>query len=164
MTVDASSFKQVLAQFASGVTIVTTTHDGAPYGMTVAAFSSVSLDPPLVLVCIGKSATSCDPIRVAGRFAVHILATTQEHLGTRFSSKNTMAERFEGLPYSLGETGVPVIEGSLAHVECEMAEAYEAGDHWIYVGRVMSANARSDGEALLHFRRAFRMLTPLMGS
>ncbi len=160
MAVDASSFKQVLAQFASGVTIVTTTHDGAPYGMTVAAFSSVSLEPPLVLVCIGKSATSCEPIKLAQKFAVHILAVEQEPLGTKFSSKNTMAERFDGLAYRTGATGVPVLEGSLAHVECEIAEALEAGDHWIYVGRVMAAEARSDGDALLHFRRAFRTLSP----
>jgi flavin reductase (DIM6/NTAB) family NADH-FMN oxidoreductase RutF len=160
MSVDSNAFKQAMAQFASGVTIVTTAHEDVFYGMTVAAFSSVSLNPPLVLVCIGKSATSCEPVGLAKKFAVHILPAAQEHLGVRFSNKNTMVERFDGLLYTLGATGCPLLDGSLAHVECDVAEAYEAGDHMIYLGRVVAVEVHDVGEPLLHFRRAFRTLSP----
>jgi len=155
VSVTPTDFKDAMAEFASGVTIVTTSLAGEPYGMTVAAFASVSLEPPLVLVCIARSASSHDVLAAAGRFAVNVLAEEQAEVAWRFAGPALMAERFAGLDVEVGAGGVPLVAGSLAVVECEVAAVHPAGDHTVYVGRVERAAVRAEhGRALVLHRRA----------
>jgi flavin reductase (DIM6/NTAB) family NADH-FMN oxidoreductase RutF len=157
--VDAQAFKQAMAQFASGVTIVTTVDEGVRYGMTVAAFSSVSLTPPMALVCIANSASARGPIERAGRFAVNILGQDQVGLGARFAGMvKGVVDRFDGVATREGITGSPILLGCLAVVECRLRHAYPGGDHTIFVGDVVFAEATPACEALLHYSRNFRSL------
>jgi flavin reductase (DIM6/NTAB) family NADH-FMN oxidoreductase RutF len=158
--VDREAFKTLLAGFASGVTVVTTLHDGERYGMTVAAFSSVSADPPLVLVCLGNQSRPCAPIRASGRFAVTILARDQVTLGKRFAGMIAgVIDRFEGVECTTAVTGAPILPGGLAWLDCEVDQAHVAGDHTIVVGRVLAGGVR-DGEALCFWNRSFRPIGP----
>jgi flavin reductase (DIM6/NTAB) family NADH-FMN oxidoreductase RutF len=156
MAIDAGGFKKAMGRWASGVTVVTAEHNGAKHGITVSAFSSVSLDPPLVLICIGKSAPAHDAIRKGERFVVNILAESQEALSTRFASKHE--DRFEGVPVRMGQLGVPILEGSLAAIECRLHETLPGGDHTVFVGEVVHADI-ADGSPLLYFQGGYRKLS-----
>jgi len=143
-----------MAQFASGVTIVTA-WDGAqqPVGLTASAFTSVSLSPPLVLVCVAHNAQSYAALRAAERFAVNILAASQESLSNSFAtSKTNSAEKFVGVTYRPGRLGLPVLDEAVAQIECSTVHAYPGGDHTIFVGRVEAAECRTESEPLLYFR------------
>src|SRR5215210_2371297 len=107
MPIDDAQFKLAMSHFASGVTVVTTEHDGKPYGMTVASFASLSLHPPLILVCIEKNVRSHDAIAAAGRFAVNILRSEQADVSGRFASKSE--DKFDGFQTNAGDGGVPLI-------------------------------------------------------
>jgi flavin reductase ActVB len=145
-----SDFRRVLGHFASGVTLVTTLDaDARPAGLTASAFTSVSLDPPLVLVCVDHKAQCFSALLDAGRFAVNILTREQETLSRRFAS--TGLDKFDGVEYVVSERQLPVIAGALATLECTTVSAYPEGDHTILVGRVESGVVGS-GEPLLYFR------------
>jgi len=153
MTVSKDEFRRALGHFASGVTVVTSKgEDGVPRGITVSAFSSLSLEPPLVLICIDKKASLHDHLKEGGHFAVNILAEDQELVSRRFASKD--ADRFEGLGYSEGETGAPVLSGVLASLECRIVAAYPGGDHTIVVGEVLTTRV-SEGSPLAYFRSGY---------
>lgn len=157
MTLDPDAFRAVLGRFASGVTVVTATDDeGTAHGMTVSAFASLSLDPPLILVCIEHSA-SMHPVlmRDGCYFAVNILAARQEALARRFAE--TGAQRFTGVGYSHGERNAPILDDVLAYVECRSVAVHEGGDHSIIVGETESAVVR-DGKPLLYYRGGFAQL------
>ena len=157
MPIDKDLFRAVLGRFASGVTIITTVDtDGRDEGMTVSAFSSLSLDPPLVLVCIDRSATLWNTFQGADRLAVNILASSQEALSRRFSSKES--DRFDGVGFTRGNTGVALLDDTLASVECTITTRIEQGDHTILVGHVESGNAR-DRQPLLYYRGGYASLT-----
>jgi flavin reductase (DIM6/NTAB) family NADH-FMN oxidoreductase RutF len=157
MPIDKDLFRAVLGRFASGVTIITTLdNDGRDQGMTVSAFSSLSLDPPLVLVCIDHAASIWPSFERADRFAVNILASTQEALSRRFSSKE--GDRFDGVGFSRGTTGVALLDDTLASVECIVATRVTQGDHTIVVGHVESGTAR-DLQPLLYYRGGYASLT-----
>ena len=127
-----------LSRFVTGVTVVTTTGpDNRPAGITVNAFSSVSLEPPLVLACVDKRASVHDYLTEGHHFAVNILAEDQEHLSRRFASKDQ--DRFNGARYRYGVSGAPLLEGVLASIECRIVHTYPCGDHTIVVGEVESA-------------------------
>ncbi len=151
MTFDSEKFKQVLGCWATGVTIVTTRHEGQIHGMTVSAFNEVSLDPPLVLICADKSSDTHGVIARGEVFAVNLLALGQHELSNRFARSKDEHLRFEGLEHEDGATGCPHIPGALATLDCRVIQALEAGDHVIYVGQVEAADAR-DHEPLLYFR------------
>ena len=153
--VDASAFKRALSAFASGVSVVTTEHQGHWFGITVTAFSSVSLNPPLVLICIEKSVRAHDAIAKAERYAVNILSENQEEVSRRFASR--AENKFEGLSTRMGELKVPLLEGVLATLECRLRETLPGGDHSIYVGEVVSVKTY-DGKPLLYFRAAYHKL------
>jgi flavin reductase (DIM6/NTAB) family NADH-FMN oxidoreductase RutF len=156
MPVGAEEFRRALSQFASGVTVVTTRGaDGHPVGLTVSAFCSVSLNPPLVLVCIDKASSSYPGFLASQAFGVNILAEDQEALSRRFASKEP--RKFEGVPYREGIAGIPLLEGALAHLECRIVHAYEGGDHTIFVGEVERTNVR-EGQPLLYFRGNYARL------
>jgi flavin reductase (DIM6/NTAB) family NADH-FMN oxidoreductase RutF len=156
MTIDPDTFRSVLGRFASGVTIVTALDPaGRDVGLTVSAFSSLSLTPPLVLVCVDHAASLHPVLREARHFAVNILAADQEPLARRFSTLD--GERFDGVGYVRGQTGVAVIDEVLALLECRKTHAIEGGDHTIFVGEVEAAHARV-GSPLLYYRGGYAQL------
>ena len=155
MPVDDAQFKLAMSHFASGVTIVTTEHDGKPYGMTVAAFSSLSLHPPLVLICIEKTVKTHDAIVAAGRFGVSILAEGQADVSNRFASR--AEDKFAGADVRRGELGVPLINNAITNLECSVSAQLPGGDHTIFVGEVAHVTT-SEGAPLVYFRSGYREL------
>jgi flavin reductase (DIM6/NTAB) family NADH-FMN oxidoreductase RutF len=156
MSLDPDAFRAVMGRFASGVTVVTATNSqGDDRGMTVSAFASVSLQPPLVVMCIDQAASMYDTLASAQYFAVNILASTQEPIARRFA--NTGTQQFEGIGYRTGENGVPVINDVLAFVECKRVSSTVAGDHIIIVGETVAASLR-DARPLLYYRGGFAQL------
>lgn len=148
MSFDSREFRNALGQFATGVTVVTLWRDGALHGMTANAFSSVSLDPPLVLVCVGKQGSTHDVIQSVGRFAVNILSEDQEHLSRYFAG-----DRDPAVEIALKDetnANAPILEGAIAWLDCELWQSYEGGDHTIFVGRV-TALETVGGRPLLFF-------------
>lgn len=155
--IGADDFRRALGHFVSGVTIVATfDNDSRPTGLTASAFTSVSLDPPLILVCVHRKSQSYRSFRDGGRFAVNILRSDQEQLSRRFASAHL--DRFDGVPYRRGEQiDVPLIDGALAQIECETTCTHVEGDHTIFVGRVARAYVGS-GRPLLYFRGRYSRL------
>ncbi|WP_254524448.1 flavin reductase family protein [Natrinema caseinilyticum] len=134
--VDADDFRNVTGQFATGVTVVTVGAD-EPHGMTVNSFASVSLDPPLVLFNADKETNTHDHVAEADHYAVNILSEDQEWISDRFAGEHhEMADPFEDIPITTAATGAPIIEGSIAYLDCTLAERYPGGDHTIYLGEV----------------------------
>jgi len=156
MPVDSAAFRLALGQFASGVTVVTTLgKDGGPLGLTVSSFCSVSLDPPLVLVCIDDRSDTHDGFEASQRFGVSILAEGQEEWSDRFAFGGS--EKFTGVDLLRGEDGVPLVPGALAHIECRVSAALPGGDHTIYVGEVLRLSV-SPGRPLLYQASAYHRL------
>lgn len=158
--IDHQVYKSVLRRWASGVTIVTTRADERVFGMTASAFNSVSLDPPLVLVCIEKKAHTLPWIAKSGVFAVNVLAEDQTDFATRFATDGNEAVRFDGLACRSGPTGAPWLPGTVAVLDCRVTAAHDAGDHFIYVGEVLAAEVAGDREPLLYFDARYRALAP----
>jgi flavin reductase (DIM6/NTAB) family NADH-FMN oxidoreductase RutF len=156
MSVDPASFRKALGQFASGVTVVTTRgRDGRPLGLTVSAFCSVSLHPPLVLVCIDHRSDANAGMRESGLFAVNVLAEDQEAVSRRFAA--TGRGKLEGFPFAEGRQGLPLVPGALAHVECRVRSFHDEGDHAVWVGEVRSLWSRS-GRPLVYHAGSYRVL------
>jgi flavin reductase (DIM6/NTAB) family NADH-FMN oxidoreductase RutF len=154
---DARTLRDALGCFATGVTIVTTiAEDGAPVGLTANSFTSLSLDPPLLLVCIANSSTNAEILRKADHFAVNVLQIGQQPTSNRFAGKGE--DRFANTPWSPGETGVPMLTGSLSAFECARESVHEGGDHFILVGRVIKAAFEPRRDPLLYFRGKYRRL------
>ena len=153
MAIDEQGFKQAMSHFASGVTVVTTEHEGTLFGMTVAAFCSLSLRPPLVLVCIDKRVKTHQAIAASRCFGVSVLAAGQADVSNRFASK--VDDKFADIAYHRGELGVPLLDGAIATLECRVADQLEGGDHSIFVGEVALAETR-DGAPLVYFRGGYR--------
>lgn len=153
MAIDDALFKLAMSHFASGVTVVTTEHEGKPFGMTVAAFSSLSLHPPLVLVCVEKTVKSHDAIAGAGKFGVSILNSKQTDVSNRFASR--AEDKFAGTEIVHGELGLPLIAGAITRLECRVTEKLEGGDHTIFVGEVVGAQTE-EGEPLVYYRSGYR--------
>lgn len=156
MPIDQAEFKLAMSQFASGVTVVTTEHQGELYGMTVASFASLSLDPPLVLVCIGRTMKTHDAIAASKKFGVSILGLGQQELSGHFASR--LDDKFSGIQYDLGSSGVPLLAGALCALECSVHEQLGGGDHSIFVGRVDAARTGDGGAPLVYFRSGYRQL------
>jgi flavin reductase (DIM6/NTAB) family NADH-FMN oxidoreductase RutF len=156
MPIDEARFKLAMSHFASGVTIVTTEHEGRPYGMTVASFASLSLHPPLVLVCIEKSVKTHDAIAAAGAFGVSILAQAQQAVSGRFASKRD--DKFDGVSTRRGELNVPLIDGATCTLECRVHAQLPGGDHTIFVGEVVASETTEDAP-LVYYRSAYRELS-----
>lgn len=148
---DKNFFRQVMGHFATGVTIVSAPTPEGAHGLTVNAFSSVSLDPPIVLVCIEHDRYSHQLIRQAGCFAVNVLNEKQRHWAERFSGLHAEEARFEGIRYRREATGAPVFEEALAYLDCHVVAAHPAGDHTIFVGRVETAGLGPAGRPLLFY-------------
>jgi flavin reductase (DIM6/NTAB) family NADH-FMN oxidoreductase RutF len=155
--IQPDDFRRVLGHFAAGVTVITTCDGEArPTGLTASAFTSVSLEPPLVLVCVDHNSNSYPTLVKSGRFAVNILRLEQEPISRRFAS--TLLDKFETVPFHLSDLGVPLIDGALAHLECITVSAHAAGDHTIFVGQVEQASL-GEGEPLLYYRGRYNRLS-----
>jgi len=156
MAVDSQAFKQAMSQFASGVTVVTTVYEGQRYGLTASSFTSLSLDPPLVLVCLGKKLRAHDLIETSGVFAVNVLGAHQLDLGMRFAGLTPAKDRFEGLATTAAATGSPLLPDVLCWVDCRLRHLYEGGDHSIFVGEVIALSATTADTPLLYHNRLWR--------
>ncbi|MGH8995719.1 MAG: flavin reductase family protein [Acidimicrobiales bacterium] len=147
--VDTTGMREAMGRFATGVSVVTALAEGgAPHGMTVNSLTSVSLDPPLILVSLMPAARTTAAVTASGRFAVSVLAARQETIARRFATPGD--DHFVGLPLTYGDHRVPVVPDALAHVECTVNDAFDAGDHVIVLGAVERLCFR-DGEPLAFF-------------
>lgn len=156
MSISKNEFRAALGRFASGVTVVTTRDkSGRLHGITVSAFSSVSLEPPMVLVCIEKSAGSHRAFGESTFFNVNILDESQQHFSDLFASH--LPDKFAGVEYIENSSGLPLLKNALVHLECRLVYAHEGGDHTIFVGEVQAA-AAGDGKPLIYFHGAYRKL------
>src|ERR1017187_7827315 len=155
-TVEPWLYRRTCAQFTTGITVVTTLDNhGHPHGMTVNSFSSVSLEPPLVLVSIDLRNAILGHFISSSWFAINILAEHQEDISRRFSSPTE--NRFLDLDWHAGESGTPLLDGVLAQLECSVVRTFEVGDHTVLIGEVRRA-ALSEGKPLVYFDSAYRSL------
>jgi flavin reductase (DIM6/NTAB) family NADH-FMN oxidoreductase RutF len=158
VSVDEASFRRAMGQFATGVTVVTTRDaSGQPLGLTVSAFCSVSLEPPLVLVCIDHRSEANRGLREGGRFAVSVLGEGQEEVSRRFAAPGS--GKLEGFGFVDGGEGLPLVPGALAYVECRVRSFHDEGDHAVWVGEVTRASAPA-GRPLVHHAGGYRRLDP----
>ena len=144
-------FRQAVGAFATGVTVITTHGEADAYGMTANAFSSVSLDPPLVLVCVISGTTGAHMIERNGVFAVNVLGTHQEPISRYFASRDRPSgrEAFGEIPHFTAVTGSPILERASAYLDCRVAARHEAGDHEIFIGEVLALGVDPDATPLL---------------
>jgi len=157
---DSERFKKGMANWASGVTVVTTQTADGPAGLTASAFSSVSADPPLVLVCVNMGSGSCDRIREAGFFAVNILERGQMDVSNIFASSKLKDQRFTGQSWTTGVTGAPLLEGCLASLDCRIASMMEQGSHRIFIGEVCGV-VLGEGHPLVYYKGGYREIADL---
>jgi flavin reductase (DIM6/NTAB) family NADH-FMN oxidoreductase RutF len=156
MPIEKNELRRVMGHFATGVTVITTFRkSGELHGLTANAFTSVSLIPPLLLICVDKKAESYPCFEETGVFTVNILAADQEDLSRRFAVSG--GNKFEGVSYRTGANGAPILHGVLGHIECKIAATYDGGDHTIYLGEVEEAETR-EVKPLLFFRGGYREL------
>ena len=154
---DPRTLRDALGCFATGVTVVTCLNDaGIPAGLTVNSFTSLSLDPPLLLVCLAKHAASAAALISASHFAVNVLQTGQQPASIRFATRDE--DRFGTTPWSCGEAGAPILKDSLGVFECRRHAVHDGGDHHILVGEVVKASFDGGLDPLLYFRGRYRRL------
>lgn len=157
MAIDSGTFRQVLGTFATGVTVVTTPHEDHVHGMTANAFTSVSLDPPLVLVSIDKRASMHALLPATGVFGVSVLRADQEDISTHFAGRRSEAVD-AALSYDVLD-GVPVLADCVSRLACRLWATYDGGDHTLYVGEVLSLSLH-EGDPLLYYRSKYRQIQP----
>jgi flavin reductase (DIM6/NTAB) family NADH-FMN oxidoreductase RutF len=157
--IDAAEFRRVLGHWVTGVAVVAATRsDGTPCGLTATAVTSLSLDPPLVLVCVERSANSHDCIHQAGAFSVNILPESAERVARRFAENET-SDKFAGISYRTEASGAPVLGDAMAWVDCSLHEALPGGDHTIFIGQVLAADAR-EAVPLVYYRGGYGRFSP----
>jgi 3-hydroxy-9,10-secoandrosta-1,3,5(10)-triene-9,17-dione monooxygenase reductase component len=150
---DSATYRTVLGHFATGVTIVTALDGDTPVGMACNSFTSVSLDPPLVLWCAAKSSSTWPQMQGAQHFAVNVLAEDGEPTCRVFATKGV--DRFEGVTHHRAVTGAPILADALAYIDCETEAEHDAGDHVIVVGRVVELGYATEGKPLLFYRGGY---------
>jgi 3-hydroxy-9,10-secoandrosta-1,3,5(10)-triene-9,17-dione monooxygenase reductase component len=150
-----AGLKQAMRAFPQGVTVVTTKALDGPKGITVSSFTSVSLDPPLVLISIAKSSALHDAFRVCKAFGVNFLADDQRSVSDRFAGRIEAKDRFDGINFTEGTTSSPIIEGVRAIIECRTSKVYEGGDHSILVGEVVTARALNSKRPLVYYLQQY---------
>jgi 3-hydroxy-9,10-secoandrosta-1,3,5(10)-triene-9,17-dione monooxygenase reductase component len=158
VTPDDRRFRDVFGHFATGVTIVTAMDGDEPVGMAANSFTSLSLDPPLVLFCVAYSSSTWPRIERTGRFAVNILGEDHEPLSRLFAQKG--ADRFGRTAWHRGVSGAPVLDEAIAYIDCEFESEYPGGDHKIIVGRVLDLDMREGARPLLFYRGSYSKLLP----
>lgn len=159
MAFDRSEFRRVLGHWTTGVAVVTTTtRDGRPCGLTANALTSVSLEPPLVLVCVQHDSDTYACIEETRTFAINVLRADQERMARRFATFE-IDRKFEGIAYRSEVTGAPVLEDALAWVDCRIYDSHIAGDHTIYIGEVLDGGA-DEGLPLVYYRSGYGRFLP----
>jgi flavin reductase (DIM6/NTAB) family NADH-FMN oxidoreductase RutF len=154
--IDKNELRRVMGHFATGVTVITTRDEkGTPYGLTANAVSSVSLVPPLILICVDKKCDTYPYFAASKVFVVNVLAEGQERISRTFAT--TGIEKFDGIGYQKSDLGCAILDDAVGHLECKIVNEVDAGDHTIYVGEVDSA-AADDVRPLLFFRGGYRKL------
>lgn len=153
--VDEGVFRNVVGHFASGVTVITTAAEGQLYGTTVSAVSSLSAEPPMMLICLNRTSVTHDAVASSGRYAINILSADQGEIARTFARKGD--DKFAGVEHIVTEHGLPLLSGALASIECVVAETASGGTHTVFLGRVLTAEARK-GEPLAYYRGTFGKL------
>jgi len=154
--VSSEEFRRVCSRFATGVTVAGVVDPaGAPHGLTVNSFTSVSLSPPLVLICLGHAVTVIDAFRAASHFGISVLGESQRELSERFARKGH--DRFGSTPWHAGVTGAPLLDACLAEMECAARHRFTVGDHDLLVGEVVAARVR-EGAPLVYYASRYREL------
>ena len=157
-SVSGEEFRRACGRFATGITVATVMDpDGVPHGLTVNSFSAVSLDPPLVSICLGHAVSLIDLFRGGKFFGINILGENQQALSDHFARKGH--DRFQGVSWTPGQTGAPLIYDAIAAIECQLEQLVPAGDHDIFIGRMVATRVSESGP-LLYFASAYRKLQP----
>jgi flavin reductase len=156
----SKEFRATVGCFATGVTVVTTRGEEHGYGMTANAFSSLSLDPPLVLVCVIGQSDGSEHIQRNGCFAVNILSQEQEPISRYFASRDRPRGRdaFRDVPHRLGASGSPILEGAIGYLDCRLHETHPAGDHEIFIGEVLELSVSPDGQPLVFHGGQYKLV------
>jgi flavin reductase (DIM6/NTAB) family NADH-FMN oxidoreductase RutF len=149
LSTDPQHMRHVLGHVPTGVTVVTGTSGDSPLGISCNSFTSVSLDPPLIAFCVAHGSWTWERIRETGRFAINVLADGQEHVCRRFASKER--DRFAGIPWQASASGSPLLDGTLAWIDCELEQELEAGDHLLVLGRVLDLHRETERQPLVFF-------------
>ena len=157
---DTKEYRKTLGTFATGVTIITTHDEGEDFGFTANSFTSVSLDPPLVLFCIKEDATFISGVSKSEVFGVNILSNLQEHLSNKFANPALLNDqRYADTESTLSNLKCPKIRGALAYLDCKMIDMTKSGDHSIVIGQVISFERQGDGNPLLYYGGGYRSLS-----
>jgi len=165
MSVNPENFKAVMGQWPSGVTVVTTADDDGPAGMTASSFSSVSLEPPLVSICVARHLYMHGRIQKAGVFAVNILSKDKVEDGLRFAGMlPDVTDRFAGVPVDTAVTGSPLLQGTMGWVDCKIWAEYDGGDHTIFIGQVMDAGIDETATPLLYHSRSWGQFADVLAA
>ena len=154
------TLRKIRGLFSTGVTVVTTVHEGRLRGITVSAFASISLEPPLVMIVLAREAGTCEMIEASRLFAVNILSDDQEFLSERFAARAPIVnEKFEGVPYETAVTGAPILPESIAWYDCQVETTYDGGDHLIIIGRVVAIGFGAEArQPLLYYANRYARL------
>ena len=156
--IDSQALRSALSKFATGITVLTTSdNSGVMYGVTVNSFNSVSLDPPVVLWSLGDATYSLEKILKVDSFIINILAVNQQAVSDNFAMPGEF-DRFESVPYSLCKQGLPLLDGSLAHIHCRKYRLERIGDHWLFLGEVYQIDD-NQGEPLVYFNSGYQKLS-----
>ena len=158
--IDARTFRHVLGQFCTGITIITTVHEDEPVGFACQSFAALSLDPPLVLFCPTKQSRSWQAIEASGKFCVNVLHENQKDVSARFGSREP--DKFAGIEWNPSHLGSPVLAGTLAHIDCTVASVHDGGDHFVVFGAVhaMSEPPKTKPRPLLFYRGEYTGIEP----
>lgn len=151
--IDAAHYRNVLGHFPTGVTVITAMNDARAVGMAIGSFSSVSLDPPLVLFCPQKSSSSWPLIEASGAFCANILTAEQEDVCRVMASKSD--DKFAGIGYRAGVSGSPVLSDVLGFIDCTIERVHDEGDHLVVIGRVLELDAANEGLPLVFYRGGY---------
>ena len=158
MSVSDNEFKQALSMWASGVTVVTSqSQQYGLQGMTVTGFSSVSMQPPQVLVCLNKNADTLNSLQASSTFGVNVLSLQQESASNQFAGGSTQTQRFLDHAWHAADNGAPLLKGSLVCLACRVVEKVSAGSHWVIIGEIEHIEC-GEGSPLLYYRGAYRQL------
>ena len=159
MPLDPQILRLTMRQWATGVTIVTSVAGGERNGMTVSSFTSVSLEPPTVLVCLNKNTRTHNLVAQSAVFGISLLASDQEALSNRFAGlEPDVADRFEGVSVATADTGAPLLVGALAWLDCRVRQAFDTTTHTVFIGEVVDVQVHSEGEPLIYHNRHYRVL------
>lgn len=159
LPVGPEALREVMRQWVTGVTLVSSLHDGVRHGMTVSSFTSISLEPPLVLVSLAKEARTHDLVQRSGIFGVTLLNQSQQWISDRFAGRTSEdQDRFKGLETFTLRTGASFLEGGLSFLDCKVLATQDAGDNTLFIGQVIDLQTGPDGAPLIYYNRSYRRL------